>query len=59
MSTVFLILFGISLAAVVISLFGGLLFMGKNSRRSNVLMRARIISQACVIVFFILYMVAR
>lgn len=59
MSTVFLILFVISLAAVVITLFGGLLVMGKNSGRSNVLMRARIISQACVIVFFILYMVAR
>lgn len=63
MSTVFFVLFVISLVVVVASLVAGVVTMGRpgeeNRRRSNLLMRARIASQAGVVVFLILYLVAR
>ena len=63
MSTVFLVLFAVSLAAVVISLFAGLFIMTRpgdaNRRRSNYLMRARIVSQVGAVGFLILFMVTK
>ena len=63
MSTVFLVLFAISLAAVVLSLFAGLLVMARlgeaNRRRSNLLMRARLISQGGVVLFFVLFLLTK
>jgi hypothetical protein len=63
MSTVFLVLFAISLAAVVLSLFAGLLTMARlgetNRRRSNLLMRARLISQGGVVLFFVLFLLTK
>ena len=63
MSTVFLVLFAVSLAAVVISLFAGLFIMTRpgdaNRRRSNYLMRARIVSQVSAVGFLILFMVTK
>ena len=63
MSTVFLVLFAISLAAVVLSLFAGLLTMARlgetNRRRSNLLMRARLISQGGVVLFLVLFLLTK
>lgn len=63
MSTFFLVLFAISLAAVVLSLFAGLFVMTRpgdaNRRRSNYLMRARIASQVCAVGFLILFLVTK
>ena len=63
MSTVFLVLFAISLAGVVLSLFAGLLVMARlgeaNRRRSNLLMRARLISQGGVVLFFVLFLLTK
>jgi ABC-type methionine transport system permease subunit len=63
MSTVFLVLFAVSLAAVVISLFAGLFIMTRpgdaNRRRSNYLMRARIASQVGAVGFLILFVVTK
>ena len=63
MSTVFLVLFAVSLAAVVVSLFGGLFIMTRpgdaNRRRSNYLMRARIASQIGAVGVLILFMVTK
>lgn len=63
MSTVFFVLFVVSLVVVVASLFAGLITMGRpgenNRRRSNLLMRARIASQAGVVLFLVLYLVTR
>ena len=63
MSTVFLVLFAISLAAVVLSLLAGLLTMARlgetNRRRSNLLMRARLISQGGVVLFFVLFLLTK
>lgn len=63
MSTVFLVLFAISLAGVVLSLFAGLLTMARlgeaNRRRSNLLMRARLISQGGVVLFFVLFLLTK
>ncbi|MEQ8246361.1 MAG: twin transmembrane helix small protein [Alphaproteobacteria bacterium] len=63
MSTVFFVLFAISLAAVVLSLFAGLLTMARpgeaNRRRSNLLMRARLISQGSVVLFFVLFLLTK
>jgi len=60
MATVFFILFLISLAAVVISLVAGVLTMGRPGenarRRSSLLMWSRIVSQAGVVVFLLLYL---
>ncbi len=63
MSTVFLVLFAISLAGVVLSLFAGLLVMARlgeaNRRRSNLLMRARLISQGGVVLFLVLFLLTK
>jgi hypothetical protein len=63
MSTVFLVLFSISLAAVVLSLFAGLFVMTRpgddNRRRSNFLMRARIASQVAAVSFLVLHLLTR
>jgi len=63
MSTVFLVLFAISLAGVVLSLFAGLLVMARlgeaNRRRSNLLMRARLISQGGVVLFLVLFLITK
>ena len=63
MSTVFLVLFAISLGGVVLSLFAGLLLMARlgeaNRRRSNLLMRARLISQGGVVLFFVLFLLTK
>lgn len=58
MSNVFFLLTLVSAVAVVLSLFGGLIVMGRGgelSRKySNKLMQARVISQGAAILFFIL-----
>ena len=63
MSSVFLGLFAVSLAVVVISLFAGLFTMTRpgdaNRRRSNYLMRARIVSQFGAVGFLVLFMVTK
>lgn len=63
MSTVFFVLFVVSLVAVVVSLLAGVVTLGRpgedNRRRSNLLMRARIASQVAVIVFLVLYLLTR
>lgn len=63
MSNVLFVLFAVSLAAVVISLFAGLFIMTRpgdaNRRRSNYLMRARIVSQVSAVGFLILFMVTK
>ena len=63
MSTVFLVLFAVSFAGVVISLFAGLFIMTRsgdaNRRRSNYLMRARIVSQFGAVGFLFLFMVTK
>ena len=60
MSNVFFILTLISMALVLISLVAGLVVMGRggdaNKKRSNALMRARVMLQGVAIVFFILAM---
>jgi ABC-type methionine transport system permease subunit len=63
MNTFFLVLFAISLAAVVVTLFAGLFVMTRpgdeSRRRSNNLMRARIASQVCAVGFLILFLVTK
>lgn len=63
MSTIFLVLFVISLVVVVLSLFAGIFIMARpgeaNRRRSNLMMRARIGSQLGVVIFLLLYMATK
>ena len=48
---------------MVLSLFAGLLTMARlgetNRRRSNLLMRARLISQGGVVLFFVLFLLTK